>query len=136
MSIIGLIAKFLVGRGVQSRFAAPLAWLATAVSAVLALLSAWGLITLLVHRHDHRVINAYENGVEARVENQANAADAKMDERKVSDEANISADREEFNNATANLPRTGLTDRQRIDACRELRDQGTDKAVLARAGCV
>lgn len=111
-------------------------WLVAVIGGILALIACWGLVKLVVHYHDKGVIAAHENKVEAQLHNQAVTADNTLEQRKEADEAAIVLNRQEFNNATANIPRTGLSARQRVDGCRELRNQGTDKAILARAGCL
>jgi hypothetical protein len=106
------------------------------VSVIAALFAIWGAVKLIVHRHDSKVVSAYENKVDAQVNAQAAVANTNLQARAAADNASIAAQRQEFDNATANIPPSGLTARQRVDACRELRDEGTDKALLARAGCL
>jgi uncharacterized membrane protein YhiD involved in acid resistance len=54
-------------------------WAVAAISAVLALLACWGLITFLIHRHDKGVIAAHEADVTNTVNAETNVATAKAD---------------------------------------------------------
>lgn len=128
-----ILFNLLLRWGVPLKLARPLAYLIAAI-ALLALL--WGLWSLWLSSHDRGVVEKHETAIEARVQTQGRAADQNMMGRKAQRQAEVATDREEFNNATAHLPKSGLTARQRVDACNELRRQGTDQAILSRAGCV
>lgn len=106
--------------------------LAAAV-AIAALVVGW---RLWLSDHDQAVVDNHETGIALQVQTQGRAADQNMMSRQRADEAAIAKEREEFNNATSHLPKRGLTARQRIDACDQLRRQGTDPSILARAGCL
>lgn len=125
---------------------AAIAWLAAKAgiprSVVIALLiliaaaAAIGAWKLWLNDHDGEVVERHETKIEAKLEKQGRAADQNMIDRRDADLADQANGRKDFDNATAHLPKSGLTNRQRIDACRELREQGTDPAILARASCL
>jgi hypothetical protein len=127
--MFGLIPWLVVKTGLSSRVV-KLGLIAAAI--VLAVMAA----ALWLHVHDKSVIATHETKIDAQVQKQGRVADQKLEERKDAASAKQAAERKEFDNATAHLPKSGLTDRQRIDACEQLRRQRTDPAILARAGCV
>jgi DNA-binding PucR family transcriptional regulator len=129
--IATLIASLVLRTGFSPRgIKAALVALVIAVAVGAAVL-AW---SLWLADHDEDVIAGHEQGVELQVQTQGRAADQNMAERADADRAAQSQAREEFDNATSHLPKSGLTDRQRIDACNELRAQGTDTSLIAKCG--
>lgn len=111
--------------------------IALAVLAIVALVGggilAWN---LWLGRHDRAVIDSHESTVTAKIQTQGRAADQKLEQRKDAAAAARIEERKDFDNATSSLPKSGLSDRQHIDACRQLRRQGEPAAVLARAKCL
>ena len=91
---------------------------------------------LWLSSHDADVVEQHETKITAKVEKQARAADQKLEERKDAADAAQAQARKEFDHATVHLPKSGLTDRQRIDACRQLLAQGESADILTRAGCL
>lgn len=93
---------------VAARWAKPMAWLIAVIGAALALLALWGLLALLVHRHDDHVVDAYENGVRARVQDQVNvgasAADAQENITAARDEERHNQVQEAIDNAVSSHP--------------------------------
>jgi hypothetical protein len=110
--------------------------LAVGVGILLAIGAAILAWNLWLRGHDKDVIEGHEQKIEAKVQKQGRAADARLSERKEAAAAAQVEERKEFDNATAHLPKSGLTARQRVDACNKLRRQRTDPAVLARAKCL
>jgi len=127
--LTGLIASLALRTGLPQRAIVAIGILLLVGAAILA----WN---LWLADHDGEVIAGHEQAVEVKVEREGRAADQKLEERKGAALAEQSKQRQEFDNATAHLPKRRLTDRQRIDACDQLRRQGTDPAILARAKCV
>lgn len=97
---------------------------------VVAVLASIAGVIIWFDQHDAGVIEQHEAKTQVQVERTGRAADSTMWQR--IEQARIAEDaaRKEFDNATANLPSEGLTRRQRIDVCLELRDAGTDTAVI------
>lgn len=75
-------------------------------------------------------VDRHETGVQLEVQTKGRAADQSLTDRTARTNAAIEAAREEFDNATASLPPEGLSRRQRLDVCIELRDAGTDTSVI------
>lgn len=91
---------------------------------------------LWLSRHDAAVVEQHETKITAKVEKQGRVADQKLEERKDAAAVIQAEERKEFDHATVHLPKSGLTDRQRVDACRQLLAQGESADILTRAGCV
>jgi hypothetical protein len=127
-----LILK-LIGLGVPAKAARPLI---IGVGALLIVGAAFGAWKLWLHHHDRGVVEQHEAKVTAQLQMQARTADQHVEASKDAATIRQSEERKEFNDATASLPKSGLSDRQHIDACRELRRQGEPPALLARAKCV
>ena len=81
--------------------------------------------------HDDAVVKRHEDGVQLEVQTKGRVADQNLNDRINQGNAAIAEAREEFDNATASIPPEGLTRRQRIDLCGELRDAGTDTSLIA-----
>lgn len=127
--LTSLIAALVLKTGWSPRIIkAALIALAVAVAVGAAVL-VWN---LWLADHDEDVIAGHEQGVELQVQTQGRAADQNMADRADADRAAQTQAREEFDNATAHLPKSGLTDRQRIDACSELRAKGTDTSLIPK----
>lgn len=120
---------------VAARLGVP-GWLVATAAVLLLAAAGWGGWSLWLAVHDHDVVARHEDKVTARLERQGRAADQDLMARKAADEAALAEQRKEFDHATDGLPRTGLTARQHLDACNELRRQGEAAAVLARARCL
>jgi len=103
------------------------------VFAIVVALLSW---KLWLSSHDADVVEQHETKITAKVEKQARAADQKLEERKDAAAVIQAEERKEFDHATNHLPKSGLTDRQRIDACRQLLAQGESADILTRAGCL
>lgn len=86
--------------------------------------------------HDAEVIGAHETKIGAQIQAGARTADQNMVERREERAAAAAEQRKDFEDATVHLPASGLSARQRVDACRQLRAQGEAEAILARAGCL
>lgn len=124
----GIIA-WLIGRGLSPRTAGVAAWTAAVVLLIVVSLGAW---TILVRRHDRAVIAKHEASVQLDIERAGRAADRSLTERQLDGERAIILEREDFDNAARHIPPEGLTRRQRLDLCIELRDRGTDTTVLSQ----
>ena len=131
--MIGAIVSWLVARGIKEKAAAPLAWvlLALAIAAL-----AYGGARVWLAGHDSGVIADHEAGVQLDIERAGRAADQHAEERRRERSESEEQAREEFDDATADIPDEGLTIRQRIDVCGELRDAGTDTSVIPECGDV
>lgn len=121
--MIGLLTKALLAVRIPAVAAQPLAWMILGLFVVLAL---W----LGLASRDGGIIAKHETEIEAAIQRDGRAADTSAvlraeARRRVEEEA-----RDEFNAATAHLPDAGLTDRQRLDLCRELRQAGTDTGLI------
>ena len=84
----------------------------------------------IVKRHDAAVIDNHEAPIALDIATKARAADAALVDRQQARTDAQETARKEFDNATATLPDEGLTTRQRLDICLELRDSGTDTNLL------
>ena len=84
----------------------------------------------IVKRHDDAVVDAHEAPIALDIATKGRTADAALVDRQQTRAAAQAEAREEFNDATATLPDEGLTARQRLDICLELRDSGTDTNLL------
>lgn len=102
---------------------------AWAVKAVLALLIVGGIKLWFVY-HDRAVIEQHDAAAQVQVERSARRADQNIQARIDAREAAAAAQRREFDNASNAIPREGLTRRQRLDLCIELRDAGADTTVI------
>lgn len=107
-------------------------WLAWAI-AIVALLAVLGIGKCT---YDANVIGTHEANTSAKLERTGRKADASAAQRAEARRRAEAAAREEFDNATSGLPDNGLSPRQRLDICRELREAGTDTALLAECGDV
>lgn len=87
---------------------------------------------LWLSNHDAAVVDRHETKITAKVEKQARVADQKLEERKDAAEVIQAEERKEFDHATVHLPKSGLTDRQRVDACAQLRRQGQEPEICRR----
>jgi hypothetical protein len=125
--MIAALAAWMVRKGLPSGAARPLAIALLGIAAALLVL---GGFRLWIARHDASVIDSHETGVQLEVQQAGRAADANLNDRKAALEEHAAAVREEFDNASNGLPREGLSCRQRLDLCRELRDAGTDTTVI------
>jgi hypothetical protein len=115
------------------RAARPLAWALVFITAVLLALAAK---SIFFSRHDAKVIENHEATTSAKLERSGRKADASAAQRaEVRRRAEAQA-RKDFDNATAGVPDNGLSDRQRIDLCRELLEAGTDTALIPECGDV
>ena len=112
--------------------AKPARWIAWAIVilAVLALLGV-GKCT-----YDANVIENHEAKTSAKLERTGRKADASAAQRAEARRRVEANARKEFDNATAGIPDHGLSDRQRIDLCNELRDGGVDTTVIPQCGDV
>lgn len=97
---------------------------------VVVILASLAGIVIWFDRHDAKVIEQHEAATQVQIERNGRAADSNMWQRIEQSRAAQDAAREEFDHATANLPHEGLTRRQRIDVCLELRDAGTDTRLI------
>ena len=129
--LVGLAARLLPPR--LARLARPLI---IAALIVLAIVAAMVVLRVWLSEHDDTLIDTHEAEVTANVLTSARAADAHLAERRDADERALAAERKDFDNATTHLAPSGLTPRQRVDACEQLRAQGEAQAVLAAAGCL
>jgi hypothetical protein len=131
--MIASAVAWLIAKGLTPRLARPLVIAALITLAIVAAVLAW---RTWLSDHDDAVIDTHEAEVTADVLTSARAADAHLAERRTADERALAAERKDFDNATTHLAPSGLTPRQRVDACRQLRAQGEAQAVLAAAGCL
>lgn len=130
--MIGLIAYWLA-QHVDPRAARPLAW---AIVIIGGALLAWGAVTAWTALHDAKVIKNHEAKTSAKLERTGRKADASAAQRAEARRRVEAQARKEFDNATAGIPDHGLSDRQRIDLCNELRDGGVDTTVIPQCGDV
>lgn len=86
--------------------------------------------------YDANVVENHEAKTSAKLERSGRKADASAAQRAESRRRVEATAREEFDNATAGIPDQGLTDRQRLDLCRELLDAGTDPTLIPECGDV
>ena len=96
----------------------------------MAVLASLAGVVIWFDRHDAKVIEQHEAATQVQIERAGRAADNNMWRRIEQSRAAQDAARKEFDDATADLPREGLTRRQRIDVCLELRDAGTDTHLI------
>lgn len=87
-------------------------------------------VTLWFARHDRAVLEQNDAKIAVQVEKSARRADQNMQRRIDARQADAVARRREFDNASSSIPHEGLTRRQRLDLCIELRDAGEDTAVI------
>lgn len=130
--MIGALAYWLV-RWVDPRAARPIAW---AIVIIGAGLLAWGAIAAWTSLHAAKVIESHEAKTSAKLERTGRQADASAAQRAEARRRAEETARKEFDDATAGIPDNGLSDRQRIDICRELREAGTDTALVPECGDV
>ncbi|BBB13413.1 hypothetical protein [Sphingopyxis sp. FD7] len=121
--MIALIAYWLIGKGVGVRAARPIAW--AIVIGVALILAGVGKCT-----YDANVITTHEAKTSAKLERTGRQADTSAAQRAAARRRAEATARKEFDNATAGIPDNGLTDRQRIDLCNELRDGGVDTSLI------
>jgi hypothetical protein len=130
--VIGLLAYWLA-QWVDPRAARPLAW---AIVMVGAALLAWGALAAWSSSRDARIIESHEAKTSAKLERTGRQADASAAQRAEARRRAEETARKEFDNATVGIVDEGLTVRQRIDICRELREAGTDTALIPECGDV
>ncbi|MBN8844780.1 MAG: hypothetical protein J0H88_16185 [Sphingomonadales bacterium] len=121
--MIALLALKLMEAGVGAKAARPIAW--AIVIALAAALLAVGKCT-----YDANVIENHEAKTSAKLERTGRQADASAAQRAEARRRAEATARKEFDNATAGIPDQGLSDRQRIDLCNELRDGGVATALI------
>lgn len=124
--MIGVLAYWLA-RWVDPRAARPIAW-AILISG--AGLLGWGVIAAWTSLHDAKVIERHEAKTSAKLERTGRQADASAAQRAKARRRAEETARKVFDDATAGIPDNGLSDRQRIDICHELREAGTDTALI------
>jgi len=112
---------------VDPRLARPLAW---AITILGALLLAGGAFVAWRGAHDAKVIENHEAKTSVKLERTGRQADASAAQRAAARRRAEAQARKDFDNATAGIPDNGLSDRQRIDLCGELRDGGVDTSVI------
>lgn len=100
--------------------AKPARWLAWTV----AILAALALLGMGKCTYDANVIGKHEAKTSAKLERSGRQADTSAAQRAEARRRAEELARKEFNNATAGIPDNGLSDRQRIDLCDELREAG------------
>lgn len=127
--MIGWVAEKLLLAGVPMRWTRPLVWLVGLL--VLAAMAA-----VLIDARDDAMIERHDARTDVSVERSGRAADTAATVRAASRAAAQEEARHEFDEATADLPDEGLSARQRIDVCRELREAGTDTALIAECAIV
>lgn len=121
-----MLAYWLAQR-VDPRAARPLAW---AITILGALLLVGGAIIAWSARHDAKIIENHEAKTSAKLERTGRQADASAAQRAEARRRVEAEARKDFDNATAGIPDNGLSDRQRIDLCRELREGGVATSVI------
>lgn len=119
--MIAVIAYWLVGKGIDVRAARPLAW---AIMLVIVAIVVFGGSRIYLASRDAQVIENHEAKTSAKLERTGRQADTSAAQRVETRRRVEGKEREEFDNATAGMPDEGLTDRQRLDLCRELREAG------------
>lgn len=127
--MIGAAIAWLVKKGVSERVAPLLFWGAIALLIVLA-------IALWLAARDAEVIENHEAKTSAKLERTGRQADTSAAQRVEARRRAEDTARKDFDNATAGIPDSGLTLRQRLDLCRELHDAGTDTALIAECSDV
>lgn len=125
--MIAAIAAWLAQRGLSSGTARWVAPALIAVSVVVAAVAGFGIWRTA---HDAHVIDQHDAETQLQVEQSGRASDTQMHDRQAAAAAVAAEQRKEFDNAAASLPREGLSRRQRLDLCIELRDAGTDTTVI------
>lgn len=116
--------------------ARPAKWLAWAIFVGGAFLIGWGAVATWTAVHDAGVIEKHEAKTSAKLERSGRQADASAAQRADARRRAEATARKEFDNATAGIPDNGLSDRQRIDLCNELREAGTNTALIPECGDV
>lgn len=104
--------------------AKPARWIAWAVAIVAAALLVAGAVAGWFALHDAEVIENHEAKTSAKLERTGRQADTSAAQRAAARRRAEELARKEFDNATAGIPDNGLSDRQRIDLCNELREAG------------
>ncbi len=87
-------------------------------------------VSIWLARRDRQTIRNHDAATTAKVEKSGRSADAAAMRRMITRDAEMRVAREEFNDASNAIPNEGLTRRQRLDLCIELRDAGTDTRIL------
>lgn len=98
--------------------------------AVLGVALLGGGFALWLNDRESSAVARHEGVIEAKVQRQGRGADQNMAGRLIARAEEARAARQEFNDATASWADEGLTRRQRLDVCIELRDAGTDTTLL------
>lgn len=117
------IVGWFAARGVSER-TLKIAAIGIAVGLALLAFNCW------LSGREQAAVDHHEAAVQLDVQTKGRAADQSLNDRTARTNAAIEAAREEFDNATASLPPEGLSRRQRLDVCIELRDAGTDTSVI------
>jgi hypothetical protein len=121
--MIASVVAWFAARGVSKRAL-------KAAAIILAICLAIALFVRWIDGREDAAVQSHEADVQLEVQTQGRAADQKLNDRIDQSNSAIEQAREEFDNATATLPAEGLTRRQRIDVCIELRDAGTDTTII------
>lgn len=124
----GIIA-WLVKKGLSERAAPFVFW---GVVALVAALAVWGWLA----SRDAALIENHEATTSVKLERTGRQADTSAAQRAQARRRAEEHARKEFDDATAGMPDNGLTNRQRLDLCRELLDAGTDTALVPECGDV
>lgn len=119
---------WMIGLGLPERFARPLLG-ALAVFAGIAILS------LAKCSYDRRLIERHDDARDATIAAQGRAGEAQASDERRADDARISNETEEMDNATASMPDRAPSDRQRARACVILRQQARASGDPVPAGC-
>ncbi|MBX9728362.1 MAG: hypothetical protein K2X31_05590 [Sphingopyxis sp.] len=93
-----------------------------------------GGFALWLNGRESSAVAKHEGVIEAKVQRQGRAADQNMAGRLIVRAEEARAARQEFDDATASWADEGLTRRQRLDVCIELRDAGTDTTLIPECG--
>lgn len=102
--------------------------------AVLAVALLGGGFALWLNGRESSAVAKHEGVIEAKVQRQGRVADQNMAGRLIARAEQARAARQEFDDATASWADEGLTRRQRLDVCIELRDAGTDTTLIPECG--
>jgi len=121
--MIAAAIAWLVKKGVSERIAPFLFWSALVLLIGLA-------IALWLSARNAEVIENHEAKTSAKLERTGRQADTSAAQRAEARRRAEDTARKDFDNATAGIPDSGLTLRQRIDLCRELHDAGTDTSLV------
>ena len=123
------MALKLASLGVGERVARPLAWALLVALALVAATVAW---RVWLGGHDAAVVGRADNDRQLTVERGARAADQRAEAAREARSGERIEREKEWTDATAHLAPAGLTDRQRLRVCRELRRAGRDITQLAK----